>query len=123
MSKPELLRKSLHGQTQNVNSVLYSRIPKINFVEISTLTFGTYDVVIAFNNGNKGRIKVLNELGVKIGNIILNTFRNIDRTRVQKADYLALPEPKERRKRFRMIKKNLLDTEKEQENYYGADMF
>lgn len=127
LSKPELLRKCLHGKTQNVNesfnSVIWSRMPKINFVGMSTLKFGTYDAIITFNSGNRGRIEVLNLLGVQIGNNCVNTFRNIDSTRVQKADYAALPEAKQRRKRSRMIRKTLLDKEKEQDNDYDAGMY
>lgn len=117
LSKAELLRKCLHGQTQNVNesfnAVLWSRIPKVNFVGISTLKCCTYDAIVTFNDGNRGRIKVLHDLGLKVGSNCTKTLLAIDSVRVDKADYAALPKSKENRKRSRMVRKKLLDKEKE----------
>lgn len=121
LSKAELLRKYLHGQTQNVNesfnAVLWSRLPKVNFVGISTLKFGTYDAIVSFNDGNRGRIKVLHDLGLKVGSNCMKTLLAIDSVQVDKADYAALPKSKENRKRSRMVRKKLLDKEKEKGDY------
>lgn len=43
-------------------------MPKSTFVGIQTFKCGTYDAVITFNEGNSGRLKVFNEVGMKIGN-------------------------------------------------------
>ena len=70
-ASPELLKKCLHGQTQNlnesVNSVIWSRIPKTVFVGLETLHLGVYDAIATFNDGNIVRCKTLKNMEVKIG--------------------------------------------------------
>lgn len=127
LAQRELLKNCLHGRTQNVNeslnSVLWSRVPKNNFVGLKTLQFGALDAVITYNEGNKGRIKVLRNLGVRIGNNCLKTLYCIDRERVVKADKAAQIGTKEARKRSRMIKKKLIEDEKKGDQDYEAGMF
>lgn len=127
LSKPDLLKKCLHGRTQNVNesfnAVLWTRIPKKNFVGIQTLKYGTYDAVVTFSEGSKGRLQVLEDIGVKIGKNCVNALEDIDRDRVTKGQIACAEESKMARKRARMIKKNLLDAEKEDEQDYGAGIF
>ncbi|GFV48835.1 uncharacterized protein TNCV_4269121 [Trichonephila clavipes] len=47
LANPELLKKCLHGGTQNpnesVNNVIWSRVPKKTFVQLEVLSLGTYD--------------------------------------------------------------------------------
>ncbi|GFT71687.1 uncharacterized protein TNCV_1293691 [Trichonephila clavipes] len=49
LANPELLKKCLHGGTQNpnesVNIVIWSRVPKKTFVQLEVLSLGTYDAV------------------------------------------------------------------------------
>lgn len=49
LAKTDLLRKCLHGKTQNVNesgnNVIWSRVPKKNFVRLNTLEFGVCDAI------------------------------------------------------------------------------
>lgn len=128
LSKPELLKKCLHGRTQNVNesfnAVLWSRIPKSNFVGQKTLKFGTLDAVITFNEGNKGRIKVLKKLGVKLGMNCLKILHGIDCDRVSKAERANQTLHKQARRKSRMVKKRLVDKEKKKEDpEYSAGMF
>lgn len=124
LAHPDLLKKCLHGRTQNVNEsfngVLWSRIPKNNFVGVNTLKFGTYDAVVTFNEGNKGRLKVLQSLGIKVGKNCVNTFRDADKARVKKAERAAKEEAKQTRKRTRMIRKKLIDAEKANKPEYEA---
>ncbi|GFT56013.1 uncharacterized protein TNCV_3116991 [Trichonephila clavipes] len=51
----DLLKKCLHGRTQNpnesFNKCIWERIPKTVFVGIETLKFGVMDAVICFNDG------------------------------------------------------------------------
>lgn len=90
LAESALLEKCLHGRTLNINesfnSVVWTRVPKVNFVGIQTLNLGTYDAVICYNEGNKGRLKVLEDLGVKVGTNCRRIFSDIDRERVIKAD-------------------------------------
>lgn len=127
LSHPDLLKKCLHGRTQNVNEsfngVLWSRIPKINFVGVHTLKFGTLDAVVTFNEGNKGRLQVLEDIGIKVGKNCAKTFRAVDINRIQKSEIAAKEETKHARKRTRMIRKKLLDEENEKEPDYESGMF
>ncbi|GFU67522.1 uncharacterized protein TNCV_1600041 [Trichonephila clavipes] len=67
----DLLKKCLHGRTQNPNESLskciWERIPETVFVGIETLKFGVMDAVICFNDGYVSRIKVFEALGIKPG--------------------------------------------------------
>ncbi|XP_054256863.1 uncharacterized protein LOC129003739 [Macrosteles quadrilineatus] len=127
LAKTELLEKCLHGRTQNINesfnSVVWSRIPKNNFVGRQTLRFGTFDSVITFNEGNRGRLEVLKELGVKVGRNCARFLSDIDRYRMMKSEISCDEKTKQARKRTRMIRKKLWDADKEKEQDYAAGMF
>ncbi|GFX59168.1 uncharacterized protein TNCV_936831 [Trichonephila clavipes] len=67
LSHPDLLKKCLHGKTQNPNesfhNVVWSRVPKATFVQIETLSLGVYDAVCSFNDGNVSKLKMLQKNG------------------------------------------------------------
>ncbi|GFU98306.1 uncharacterized protein TNCV_3005901 [Trichonephila clavipes] len=71
LTEKDLLKKCLHGRTQNrnesFNKCIWERIPKTVFVGIETLKFGVMDAVICFNDGYVSRIKVFEALGIKTG--------------------------------------------------------
>ncbi|GFV92573.1 uncharacterized protein TNCV_1374241 [Trichonephila clavipes] len=72
LSHPDLLKKCLHGKTQNPNesfhNVIWSRVPKATFVQIETISPGVYDAVCSFNDGNVSKLKMLQKMGVEPGN-------------------------------------------------------
>ncbi|GBL78986.1 hypothetical protein AVEN_48947-1 [Araneus ventricosus] len=59
LSHPDLLKKCVHGNTQNpnesVNNVIWSRVTKSTFVQIEAPSLGVYDAVCTFNEGNSAR--------------------------------------------------------------------
>ncbi|GFT20849.1 uncharacterized protein TNCV_941941 [Trichonephila clavipes] len=63
LANPELLKKCLHGGTQNpnesVNNVIWSRVPKKTFVQLEVLSLGIYDAVSSFNMGNVSKLEIL----------------------------------------------------------------
>ncbi|GFW19248.1 uncharacterized protein TNCV_255751 [Trichonephila clavipes] len=63
LTEKDLLKKCLHGRTQNpnesFNKCIWERIPKTVFVGIETFKFGVMDAVICFNDGYAGRRTVL----------------------------------------------------------------
>lgn len=69
LSHPDLLRKCMHGKTQNVNesvnNVIWSRVPKQNFVTLKTLQFGAYDAITTFNDGNITKCRTLSAVGIE----------------------------------------------------------
>lgn len=86
LSDRSLLRKFLHGQTQNpnesVNSVIWARLPKIGFVGIKTLHLGVYDTVSTFNCGNVTKCMILQKLGITIGKNTIAIMKEVDKRRI-----------------------------------------
>ncbi|KAG8289713.1 hypothetical protein J6590_098712 [Homalodisca vitripennis] len=83
----------------------------------------TMDAVVTFNEGNKGRLQVLEGIGIKVGKKCAKTLRAVDINRIQKSEIAAKEETKQAKKRTRMIRKKLLDEENEKEPDYEAGMF
>lgn len=95
----------------------------MNFVGMKTLKFGVFDSIITYNSGNKGRIKVLQNLRMKPGADCVKILTEIDVARVQKAERANNEDIKKRRKHSRTIKKRKLDLEKKEDPQYAAGMF
>ncbi|KAG8244668.1 hypothetical protein J6590_017613, partial [Homalodisca vitripennis] len=70
--------------------------------------------------GNKGRLQVLEGIGIKVGKKCAKTLRAVDINRIQKSEIAAKEETKKAKKRTRMIRKKLLDEENEKEPDYEA---
>ncbi|GFS80505.1 uncharacterized protein TNCV_3178871 [Trichonephila clavipes] len=91
LSHPDLLKKCLHGKTQNPNesfhNVVWSRVPKATFVQIETLSLGVYDAVCSFNDGNVSKLKMLQKMGVEPGEFSVSAMKLLDRERPMKAIY------------------------------------
>jgi len=60
----DLLKKCLHGKTQNaneaINSVIGYKVPNTTFVGKDTIEMGAHSAVLNYNDGHKGILKVLN---------------------------------------------------------------
>lgn len=129
LSNPDLLKKCLHGNTQNpnesVNNVIWSRVPKKTFIQIEALSLGTYDAISSFNLGNKTKLETLRKLGIEPGHFTVNAMKCLDKERLLRARYSNLQKTKEARKEKRLkrkkedddLKKNVDDLD------YGAGMF
>ncbi|GFU87595.1 uncharacterized protein TNCV_2935171 [Trichonephila clavipes] len=91
LSHPDLLKKCLHGKTQNPNesfhNIVWSRVPKATFVQIETLSLGVYDAVCSFNDGNVSKLKMLQKMGVEPGEFSVSAMKLLDRERLMKAIY------------------------------------
>jgi len=87
---PELLKKCLHGGTQNpsesLNNMIWSRLPIRKFVMRTTLEFGVYEAVACFNLGNLARCKVLAKLGIVAGVNCVSALKKLDEIRIAKAE-------------------------------------
>ncbi|GFX00333.1 uncharacterized protein TNCV_1273271 [Trichonephila clavipes] len=79
----KLLKKCLHGKTQNnnenFNNVLWSVLPKEIFVHKKTLFWGSYMAVILYNSGYLGLLPVFNYLGIGIDPTKLKTIWELTR--------------------------------------------
>ncbi|GFW63501.1 uncharacterized protein TNCV_401671 [Trichonephila clavipes] len=109
LSHPDLLKKCLHGKTQNPNesfhNVVWSRVPKATFVQIETLSLGVYDAVCSFNDGNVSKLKMLQKMGVEPGEFSVSAMKLLDRERLMKAIYAFSGRSKKIRKDKRRKRK------------------
>ena len=121
LSDPELLKKCLHGKTQNTNesfnNLVWLRCPKTTFCGIKILNIAVYDAVLCFNEGNNGRIKVLRKAGLEPGLHTIKILNDIDRRRIVKAESNLAKLQKEARQNIRAKRK---DQEDEDEYTYGG---
>ncbi|GFV48359.1 uncharacterized protein TNCV_3508331 [Trichonephila clavipes] len=109
LSHPDLLKKCLHGKTQNPNesfhNVVWSRVPKATFVQIETLSLGVYDAVCSFNDGNVSKLKMLQKMGVEPAEFSVSVMKLLDRERLMKAIYAFSGRSKKMRKDKRRKRK------------------
>lgn len=90
LAHPDLLKKCLHGRSQNpnesFNNVLWTRVPKRDFVSLETLKFGAYDAVATFNKGNIAKCLVLEKLGLPVGKECATVLKAMDQQRIKKSE-------------------------------------
>lgn len=98
LAQQDLLKKCLHGRTQNPNeslhNVIWSRIPKTVFVGIYTLHFGVFDAISTFNEGNVTKCLVLQLLGLSAGHNTVEAMKRLDRERLRSATVSLKISPK-----------------------------
>lgn len=127
LCKDTLLKKCLHGKTQNlnecVNSVIWTRLPKTVFVQITTLKFGVYDAILCFNDGVTRKLDVLELLGIKSSGNTANSLVQIDKERIRKADIANLKCTKEARQKRRGTKRRKEDQYDSDDAQYGAGKY
>lgn len=113
LSNKDLLRKCLHGKTQNpnesVNNIIWSRLPKINFVALNTLELGVFDAVAYFNEGNIAKCFVLRKLGIAPGTNCCKILKDLDMVRIAKSDREAQEIQKKIRHSKEIAKRKLED--------------
>ncbi|GBL79952.1 hypothetical protein AVEN_5179-1 [Araneus ventricosus] len=105
-----LLKKFLHGMTQNnnesFNNVLWTILPKETFVQQKTLFLGSYIAVLLFNSGCLGLLPIFIYLKIPIVPLTLKKYMGIDKERVMKSKRQSLPSTKLSRKKQKAKKKN-----------------
>ncbi|GFU11485.1 uncharacterized protein TNCV_4742261 [Trichonephila clavipes] len=129
LANPELLKKCLHGGTQNpnesVNNVIWSRVPKKTFVQLEVLSLGTYDAVSSFNMGNVSKLEILRKMCIEPGDYTVQAMECLDKQRLLRVKYSCLQKTKKVRKEKRLKRKKeddeLLKNADDLE--YGAGMF
>ena len=66
-----ILKKCLHGQTQNcnegLNNIIWSRCPKNVYVKTDVLEMGVNSAILSFNEGSSGIYRVLKHLNLEFG--------------------------------------------------------
>ena len=123
LSSDDLLKKCLHGRTQNaneaLNQVMWNKCPKNIFVERIVLETAESAAVISFNNGFCGLVSVLLKMAVIPGKYCLKNFKSSDDKRKTEVDLKTTDKVKKQRKCIRAIKKGYQDkcNEREGETY------
>lgn len=130
LSNDQLLRRCLHGGTQNpsesLNNVIWSRVPKTTFVMKTTLDLGVYEAIASYNMGNIVKCLVLEKCGVVPGSKCVREMKNQDEIRIKKAEKSLQEIEKKCRKALAIAKKRLEDEYEAMEDpdnpSYGAGM-
>lgn len=125
-----LLAKCLHGKTQNpsesLNNVIWSRVPKTTFVMKETLKLGAYEAIACFNKGNIVKCEVLHKLGITPGVKCVEAMRDLDESRIKRAEKAISEVEKKCRQKLTAAKRRLEDTYEAQEDpdnpSYGPGM-
>ncbi|GFT50234.1 uncharacterized protein TNCV_3622861 [Trichonephila clavipes] len=111
LTEKDLLKKYLHGRTQNpnesFNKCIWERIPKTVFVGIETLKFGVMDAVICFNDGYVSRKNVFEALGIKPGYNTERVLLIIDNKRIFEAERIVNKVSLEARNKKRSLKRKM----------------
>lgn len=127
LSQPDLLKKCLHGRTQNpnesFNNVVWSKIPKLVFVRRHTLKLGVYDAILTFNDGQSSKLAIYKKLGLTLCERSVKALREIDILRVKKAEKATESMSKEARQARRRQKTLLEDENEAGDPDYGAGLF
>lgn len=124
----ELLKKCTLEKTQNpnesVNSVIWSRLPKVGFVGIKTLHLGVYDAVASFNCGNTTKCEVFRKLGINIEKNTILAMKELDKERLRDSIRRSSEMKKMARQKKRQTKRRLEDAEEDPDNpSYGPGQF
>ncbi|GFT33288.1 uncharacterized protein TNCV_4767671 [Trichonephila clavipes] len=102
LCEQNLLRKCLHGKAQNcnenLNNVVWSIIPKDNFVEQQTPRLRSYIAIKFFNSGLAGLLPLLQKLGLKLRSEMKGYFWYFDKTRIVDSMRHSKPDKKLSRK-------------------------
>lgn len=111
LSHPRLLQRCLGGKTQNanesLNSVIWKFCPKTRGAGKRVVEIATGEAVITFNDGNQGRIKIMEEFGLTVGNRSKECFIELDNLRLSTAELRLHQSTKEMRKKKRMLQNAL----------------
>jgi len=124
----ELLKKCLHGLTQNVNEsfngIVWTRCPKRVYINKKTLEIGVNSAILEFNEGKAGIERVMELTGMRIGCQQAKQNSNAQKRHLMTQHRKSSEPAKKRRKTLRAQRKNWTDNNKEKEgNVYEAGGF
>ena len=127
LSDDDLLKRCLHGKTQNnnesLNNMLWMKCPKAIFVGKDVLEMAACSAILAFNDGAKGILNVFAKLGLNPGRCSLDFLYRSDVSRVAQMKRKSEEGIKLVRKKQRNKKKGFEDKNEKQEPDYGAGLF
>lgn len=125
LTREDLLSRCMGGYTQNsnesFNSVVWNMAPKHHSNGKIPIDIAAYIAVCTFNDGYKSIMKVMEVLGLKIGENCYNYCLENDDVRIQKAESSLHEKAKEARKAAKATSKKVEASYLEEEGeQYGA---
>lgn len=127
LADEKLLKRCLHGKTQNqnesFNSCIWQRVPKTVFVGAQTIKIGVLDSVICFNDGCYSRVHVMKAMDIEPGENMKSGLKKLDIDRVAKADKAVADMTKEARVKRRGEKRKREDKETHEQDSYGPGQY
>ena len=122
LSSDDILKKCLHGRTQNVNEafnqLVWKRAPKDVFIGKYVFQIAVASAVVSFNDGASGILKTMEKIGLKVGFFNLEGSRHSDLRRISAVAYKATDTRKSKRKKQHAEKKGHSVSDKD----YSAGM-
>ncbi|XP_018494221.1 uncharacterized protein LOC108863949 [Galendromus occidentalis] len=101
LSDIRLLRKCLHGKTQNpnegANHLIWTKLPKTVFVSLPKLKKGVHIAVSEFNDGHVALCRILEAGGIAPEPFCVQTMRTSDLKRIRRAERSGRQDVKESR--------------------------
>ena len=67
----------------NLNSIIWTLVPKTIFVSLETLKFRVYNVVSCFNAGNITKCQVLTKISITPGHYCVKSMKYFEKERVR----------------------------------------
>jgi hypothetical protein len=128
LSMPSLLKRCLGGHTQNanesLNSLIWKLCPKVSGSGPNIVQVAVNEAVILFNDGQKGRINTMHQLGFRIGENVRTFASESDSRRIKSAEKkaeMSTLEARRAKKRARIVEMEAIE---EQEGIiYAAGEF
>ncbi|GFW34427.1 uncharacterized protein TNCV_500451 [Trichonephila clavipes] len=123
LSQPKLLQKCLGGKTQNndesINSLIWKLCLKTLGCGRKIVDISTNETIVIFNDGNRGRLKIMQSLGLTVDQFAHKFVTLVDIKRIQTAEVHFNLHTKEVRQAKRMQFKTTCNklTEKEGTSY------
>lgn len=127
LSNSELLKKCLHGKTQNVieasNRTIWEWFPKTHIVSKSIVEAAVKNTVACFINGNITRSKVLSNLGIVPWSWCVTTLQKLDKARIHQAEFRVRSSIQQGRRLERRAAESKYYEGKQKEADYGAGKY
>ena len=119
LSSPELLKKCMHGQTQNnnesINQVIWKRCPKDTYVGRNVVEMAVSSAVISFNYGKRGLFDIYERCNLEVGSYTDLYCYLEDASKVIRENARSSTVKRKRRKTLRSKAKGYTDKEDKEE--------
>ena len=119
LGSDELLRKCLHGETQNVNeslnNIIWTKCSKRVYVGRSTLEMCVASAVLSYNDGGQGLLPVYGKVGIEPGYFATIGLKKLDKKCILEMNRKSSEVTKRGRKRLRAQRKGFINKNIEEE--------